>query len=148
MRGNGALLESAEVHGNFYGTPRAEVEDRIAAGHDVVFDIDWQGTRQLTKTCRQDMVTVFVLPPSIDELKSRLETRAQNSPEEIARRLANARKELEHWHEYDYVIVNRDLNEAVERVEAFLKAGRNARERQIDLESFVKDLQAQIDSVQ
>jgi len=148
LRSAGELLESAEVHGNFYGTPRTEVEERIAAGADVVFDIDWQGTQQLTETCRSDMVTVFVLPPSIAELKSRLETRAQNSPEEIARRLANARKEMDHWLEYDYVIVNRDLGEAVDRVEAVLKAARNARRRQTDLESFVKDLQSQIDSVQ
>lgn len=148
MRAAGHLLESAEVHGNFYGTPRAEVDERIAAGADVVFDIDWQGTTELYESCRGDMATVFVLPPSIAELKARLETRAQNSPEEIARRLKNARAEMDHWDEYDYVIINRDLDEAVDRVEAFLNAARNARERQIDLASFVKDLQTQIDSIQ
>ena len=146
-RGRGQLLEWAEVHGNLYATPRAEVEERIAAGQDVAFDIDWQGTLQLYKKCRNDMVTVFVLPPSIEELKARLERRAQDSAEVIARRLKNARLEMDHWAEYDFVIVNRDLDDAVATVASILRSARNARPRQLDLDSFVKDLQRQIDSI-
>jgi guanylate kinase len=146
-RERGQLLEWAEVHGNLYATPRAEVEERIAAGQDVAFDIDWQGTLQLYETCRNDMVTVFVLPPSIKELKARLEHRAQDSAEVIARRLRNARLEMDHWAEYDYVIVNRDLDDTVATVASILRSARSARPRQQDLDSFVKDLQSQIDSI-
>ena len=115
MRRAGDLLESAEVHGNFYGTPRARVEEIIASGRDMLFDIDWQGTQQLTQKCRPDMVTVFILPPSIAELKSRLEHRAQDSQDVIHKRLQNARIEMDHWQEYDYVLVNDDLQVSCER---------------------------------
>lgn len=147
MRDRGQLLEWARVHDNFYGTPKSEVEDRIKGGRDVAFDIDWQGTLQLYETCRADMVTVFVLPPSIAELKARLERRAQDSPEVIARRLKNARIEMDHWAEYDYVLVNRDLDESVATVAAILHSAHHARPRQKDLGKFVKQLQAQIDSI-
>lgn len=147
-RERGQLLEWAEVHGNLYATPRAEVEKMVAEGRDVVFDIDWQGTLQLYETSRADMVTVFVLPPSIAELKARLEHRAQDSAETIARRLKNARDEMDHWREYDHVIVNHDLDKSVAEVSGILRAARTARPRQVDLESFVRDLQSQIDSIQ
>lgn len=147
MRNKGELLEWAQVHDNFYGTPRAEVEKKIAAGHDVVFDIDWQGTLQLYETCRADMVTVFVLPPSIAELKSRLEKRAQDSAEVIAKRLRNARIEMDHWAEYDHVIINSDLDESVATVAAILRSARNARFRQTGMGDFVAGLQAEIDAI-
>lgn len=144
---NGELLEAAEVHGNYYGTPRARVEEVIAAGRDVLFDIDWQGTQQLTKKCRPDMVTVFILPPSIPELKSRLEHRAQDSADVITRRLRNAREEMDHWEEYDYVLINDDLQTSCANVTAILAASRIWRRRQLDIASFVKGLQGQIESI-
>jgi guanylate kinase len=147
MRRGGDLLESAEVHGNFYGTPRARVEEIIASGRDMLFDIDWQGTQQLTQKCRPDMVTVFILPPSIAELKSRLEHRAQDSAEVIQKRLQNARIEMDHWQEYDYVLVNEDLQLSCQRVTAILASARIWRRRQIGIDSFVNDLQRQIDSL-
>jgi guanylate kinase len=147
MRRDDELLESAEVHGNFYGTPAGKIEEMIASGHDVLFDIDWQGTQQLTRKCRPDMVTVFVLPPSITALRDRLEHRAQDSAEVIEKRLKNAREEMEHFEEYDYVLINEDLQESVERVRSILRASRLWRRRQTDITSFVKDLQKQIDSL-
>ena len=148
MRRNDELLEWAEVHGNFYGTPRGKVEEKIASGGDILFDIDWQGTQQLTQKCRPDMVTVFVLPPSIAELKYRLEHRAQDSAEVINHRLLNAREEMAHWDEYDYVLVNDDLAASCENVAAILSAARLWRRRQNEIGGFVKDLQAQIDDLQ
>jgi guanylate kinase len=147
MRGAGELLESAEVHGNFYGTPRARVEERLSAGRDILFDIDYQGTLQLYESCRADMVTVFILPPSIVELRKRLERRAQDSSETIARRLKNARLEMAHYDEYDFVIVNEDLEVSTQRVRSILAAARLQRPRLTQLDSFVRDLQAQIDSL-
>jgi len=147
MRRDGELLESAEVHGNFYGTPRARVEERLAAGNDILFDIDYQGTLQLYETARAEMVTVFVLPPTIKELRARLDRRAQDSTGTIEKRLRNAKVEMAHYGEYDYVIVNRDLEESVQRVRSILAAARLKRERQLNLASFVKDLQSQIDSL-
>jgi guanylate kinase len=147
MRRDGELLESAEVHGNFYGTPRAQVEEQLAAGNDILFDIDYQGTLQLYEKARADMVTVFILPPSIKELRARLERRAQDSVGTIEKRLKNARVEMEHFAEYDYVIVNEDLENSVGRVRSILASARLKRERQTNLASFVKDLQSQIDSL-
>lgn len=144
MQRDGDLLESAEVHGNFYGTPRAKVEEQLSAGNDILFDIDYQGTLQLYEKCRADMVTVFILPPSIKELRARLERRAQDSVGTIDKRLKNARIEMDHYGEYDYVIVNRDLEESVARVRAILASARLDRRRQINLEGFVRDLQNQI----
>jgi guanylate kinase len=147
MRAGGELLESAEVHGNFYGTPRAHVEEKLAAGRDILLDIDYQGTIQLLKKVRQDMVTVFILPPSITELKARLERRAQDSKAVIQRRLKNARVEMEHFGEYDYVIVNRDLEESVHKVRTILAAARLERTRFKGLPGFVRRLQRQIDGL-
>jgi guanylate kinase len=147
MRVDGELLESAEVHGNFYGTPRARVEEQLAAGDDILFDIDYQGTLQLYEKCRSDMVTVFILPPSIKELRTRLERRAQDSVGSIEKRLKNARVEMAHYNEYDYVLVNEDLEVSTQRVRSILASARLARERQINLDSFVKGLQSQIESI-
>ncbi len=147
MRDEGGLLESAEVHGNFYGTPRAKVEEQLAAGNDILFDVDYQGTLQLYEKCRADMVTVFILPPTIEELRSRLERRAQDSVGTIEKRLRNARVELDHADEYDYVIINRDLEQSVQNVRSILAASRLKRERQVNFPSFIKDLQSQIDSL-
>ena len=147
MRQEGELLESAEVHGNFYGTPRAKIEQELAAGNDILFDIDYQGTLQLYENCRDDMVTVFILPPSIEELRARLERRAQDSSGTIATRLKNARKEMDHYDEYDFVIVNEDLEISVQRVRSILAASRLIRERQMNLPGFVSELQGQIDAL-
>ncbi|MBE7734395.1 guanylate kinase [Devosia sp. CC-YST696] len=147
MQADGELLESAEVHGNFYGTPRAKVEEQLAAGKDILFDIDYQGTLQLYRNSRKDMVTVFILPPTIKELRARLERRAQDSSGTIEKRLSNARIEMDHFSEYDYVIVNQDLGQSVSRVRSILDSARLERERQLNLPSFVKDLQSQIDSL-
>lgn len=146
MEADGDLLESAEVHGNFYGTPRARVEERLAMGRDILFDIDYQGTLQLYEKCRDDMVTIFILPPSIEELRKRLERRAQDSEGTIAKRLANARREMEHYDEYDYVIVNEDLEVSTQRVRSILAAARLERKRFLELDGFVADLQSQIDA--
>ncbi|GHA35317.1 guanylate kinase [Devosia pacifica] len=147
MRADGELLESAEVHGNFYGTPRARVEEQLASGNDILFDIDYQGTLQLYENSRPDMVTVFILPPSIKELRARLERRAQDSVGTIEKRLTNARKEMAHYNEYDFVIVNEDLEVSTQRVRSILAAARLERERQTNLDSFVKGLQNQIGSI-
>lgn len=147
LRDSGELLESAEVHGNFYGTPRAHVEEKLSAGRDILFDIDYQGTLQLLENCRPDMVTVFILPPSIKELKKRLERRAQDSKGTIQKRLKNARIEMEHYGEYDYVLVNRDLEESVQKVRTILAAARLQRARYRGLPGFVGRLRKQIDEV-
>ena len=140
MRERGELLESAEVHGNLYGTPRKPVEQALARGEDMMFDIDWQGTKQICEKMRTDVVSVFVLPPSMDELKARLERRAEDSPEVIERRLRNAREEIAQWGSYDYVLVNDDLERTFDDLKAILAAERMQRERQIGLERFVDDL--------
>lgn len=127
MRKSGELLESANVHGNFYGTPRRPVEKALNAGHDVLFDIDWQGAKQLYEKMRADVVSVFVLPPSARELKARLERRAEDSGEVIRRRLKNAAKEIPHWAEYDYVLVNRDLDRSFRDLRSILAAERAKR---------------------
>jgi guanylate kinase len=147
MKADGELLEWAKVHDNFYGTPRARVEERLAAGDDILFDIDYQGTLQLYEKCRADMVTIFILPPSIKELRKRLERRAQDSQETIERRLRNAKLEMNHWQDYDYVLVNEDLDQSCARVRSILSASRLARPRLTQMASFVKDLQDQIDSL-
>jgi guanylate kinase len=145
MEAAGDLLESAEVHGNFYGTPRSKVEEQLVAGHDILFDIDYQGTLQLYENARPDMVTVFILPPSITELRSRLERRAQDSVGTIEKRLKNAKIEMDHFAEYDYVLVNEDLELSVARVRAILASARLERRRQMNLPGFVKELQGQIE---
>ncbi len=147
MRDNDELLEWARVHDNYYGTPRATVEEQLSAGNDILFDIDYQGTLQLYEKCRSDMVTVFILPPSIEELRARLERRAQDSKGTIEKRLKNARLEMEHFGEYDYVIVNEDLEDSTQKVRSILAAARLRRERISGLEGFVRDLQGQIDQI-
>jgi guanylate kinase len=140
MRDRGDLLESAEVHGNFYGTPRRPVEATLAEGRDMLFDIDWQGAKQIMAKMRRDVVAVFVLPPSMAELKGRLDRRAEDSAETIARRLNNARDEIAQWAAYDYIIVNDDLERAYFSVTAILAAERLKRERLVGAQGFVTGL--------
>jgi guanylate kinase len=136
------LLEWAEVHDNLYGTPRDPVERALAEGRDVLFDIDWQGSRQLAEKNSDDLVRVFILPPSLEELKARLERRAEDDAATIARRLEAARHEMEHWREYDYVVVNDDLDRAFTELRAILAAERLRRDRLEGLEAFVDGLMA------
>lgn len=141
MRDGGELLEWASVHDNFYGTPKDAVDQALADGKDVLFDIDWQGTQQLKNSVlAQDLVTVFVLPPSALELKTRLERRAEDPAEVIARRLRNAAEEIPHWDEYDYVLVNRDLEKSFLRLRSILQAERLKRVQPEDVKAFVKGL--------
>ena len=144
MVDNNELLEWAEVFDNYYGTPAKPAMDALAAGRDVLFDIDWQGTQQLRDKARGDLVSVFVLPPSIPELERRLRSRAQDDYETIHRRMAKAADEMSHWAEYDYVVVNHDLDQAFADVSAVLAAERVKRERQIGLSDFVRGLQAKL----
>ncbi len=137
-----ALLEHARVFGHCYGTPRAPVEAALASGRDVLFDIDWQGTQQLAESAREDLVSIFVLPPSTAELERRLHARAQDSDEVVAARMAKAADEMSHWAEYDYVIVNRDIEQSVADVAAILRAERLKRTRQVGLGEFVNALRA------
>jgi len=146
MRDSGDLLEWAEVHGNYYGTPREPVEKALAEGRDILFDIDWQGTLQVYDALREDTVSVFILPPSAAELRRRLERRAEDSEEVIRRRLANAREEIRHWREYDFVIVNHDLEVSVRDVQAILVGERNRRARQPEVEAFAAQLIADLGS--
>ena len=138
------LLEWAEVFDNYYGTPAKPVMDALVAGRDVLFDIDWQGTQQLRDQARNDMASVFVLPPSIPELERRLHTRAQDDYETIHRRMAKAADEMSHWAEYDYVVINRDFAQAFAEVKAILAAERLKRARQPGLYDFVRGLQAKL----
>lgn len=140
----GELLEWAEVFGNRYGTPRRPVEIALQAGRDVLFDIDWQGTQQLREKARDDLVSVFILPPSAKELERRLMHRAQDSKDVIGARMAKAAGEMSHWPEYDYVIVNSDIDQAFAEVRAILAAERRKRERQIGLSDFVRALQVKL----
>jgi guanylate kinase len=140
MVAGGELLEHAVVFGNCYGTPRAPVEAVLSAGGDVVSDIDWQGTQQLKATVRGDLVSVFILPPSMAALEQRLRTRAQDSDEVVRARMAKSADEMSHWPEYDYIIVNRDLDESVRQVDSILVAERARRDRQIGLADFVNRL--------
>jgi len=141
---NGELLEYAEVFDNGYGTPAKSVMDALAAGRDVLFDIDWQGTQQLREKARGDLVSVFILPPSVPELERRLKTRAQDDYDTILHRMAKAADEMSHWAEYDYVVINHDLDQAFADVQAVLAAERLKRERQPGLSDFVRGLQAKL----
>jgi guanylate kinase len=140
LRERGELLEWAEVHGNFYGSPRREIERALAAGQDILFDIDYQGAMQVRESAARDVVSVFILPPSIPELRLRLERRAEDQAEDIAKRLANARIEIERWRDYDYVLVNDDLDRTFARLRAILIAERLRRDRQTGLTDFVAGL--------
>src|SRR6185312_2866564 len=139
------LLEAATVFDNRYGTPRAPVEAALAAGQDVLFDIDWQGTQQLREKVRADVVSVFILPPSAADLEKRLHSRAQDSDDVIRGRMDRASQEMSHWAEYDYIVINHDIEEAFAEVPSILKAERLKRERRTGLTTFVRGLQRQLE---
>ena len=144
LRAANDLLEHAEVHGNFYGSPRSAVESVLAQGRDVIFDIDYQGTQQVREKAPDDVVTIFILPPSMKELQARLVRRAEDSQDTIVRRLANAKNEIQRWTMYDYVLVNDDLQRTYEKVLAILEAERVRRPRaQGAISKFVKTLLAE-----
>jgi len=139
---DGELLEHATVFGHCYGTPRAPVLAALAAGSDIISDVDWQGTQQLKERVRQDLVSVFILPPTLSALEQRLQRRAQDSAEVVAARMEKSADEMSHWPEYDYVVVNRELAESVRQVQSILIAERARRDRQIGLSDFVNRLRA------
>ena len=139
-RDAGALLEWAEVFGNFYGTPKKPVDDALDRGRDVLFDIDWQGTQQLAQSMQNDLVRIFILPPSARELQDRLVKRAQDSASVVAKRMAEASREISHWPEYDYVIVNGEIEDAHRQIMAILTAERLRRRRRTGLTEFVREL--------
>jgi guanylate kinase len=132
------LLEWAKVFDNYYGTPRQPVEDALSQGRDVMFDIDWQGNRQLRDNAPDDLVSIFILPPSLPELERRLTARGQDSAEVIAKRMAKAMDEISHWSEYDYCVVNHDLETSIAQVRAILHAERQKRQRQVALPAFIE----------
>lgn len=140
MRDNGEFLEHAQVFGNCYGTPKAPVAAALDAGRDVLFDIDWQGTQQLGRTAGSDLVKVFILPPSVEELERRLHTRAQDTDEVVRARMSKASDEMSHWAEYDYIVVNQNAEEAIAEVRAILKAERLRRDRRVGMADFVNRL--------
>ena len=134
------FLEHARVFDHYYGTPSHPVEEALMTGRDMLFDIDWQGTQQLKEKGRDDLVTVFILPPSTRDLERRLISRAQDAPDVVARRMAKAADEMSHWAEYDYTIINKDIGTSVMQLKAILMAERLKRERQLGLSDFVKAL--------
>jgi guanylate kinase len=140
MVGRGELLENAEVFGHHYGTPKKQVLETLSAGKDMIFDIDWQGTQQLAQLARTDLVSIFILPPSTQELERRLRARAQDDDMVVERRMDDAANEMSHWAEYDYVIINYELPTSVEQVRAILMAERLRRTRQLGLVDFVHEL--------
>jgi guanylate kinase len=144
MIARGELLEWARVFDHWYGTPRAPAATALRAGRDVLFDIDWQGTQQLREKARSDLASIFVLPPSMRELEKRLHSRAQDPDDVIRRRMTKATEEMSHWAEYDYVVVNADIDQAFADVRAILAAERLRRERQPGLSAFVRELQGKI----
>ncbi len=139
--GANEFLEYAKVFDHYYGTPRAPVEAALKAGQDILFDIDWQGTQQLAERARDDLVSLFILPPDVRELERRLHRRARDDAAEIARRMAKAADEMSHWAEYDYVLINHDLEQCIAQVQSILQAERLRRRRQVSLAEFVKGLQ-------
>ena len=138
----GAFLEHATVFGHRYGTPQAPVFEALEAGHDVLFDIDWQGTQQVSEKAPKDLVRIFILPPSTQALEARLQKRAQDPEEVVRARMAKAADEMSHWPEYDFVIVNREVEQSLAEVRAILTAERLRRERQVGLRDFVEALRA------
>ncbi|WP_374304454.1 guanylate kinase [Ferrovibrio sp.] len=134
------LLEHAKVFDYYYGTPKEQVEKRLASGQDILFDIDWQGTQQLRQRARDDLVSVFILPPSTKDLEKRLHTRAQDSAEVVAKRMSKAADEMSHWAEYDYVVINEDVERCLAQVHSILRAERLKRHRGVGLVDFVKQL--------
>jgi len=143
MVAQGEFLEHAKVFDNYYGTPKAPVEAALAAGKDVLFDVDWQGTQQLAQNARDDLVSIFILPPSVEELERRLLGRAQDSAEVVAKRMAKAGDEMSHFPEYQYVIVNNELEASVAAVDCILSAERLKRHRQIGLADFVNTMRGE-----
>lgn len=142
-RDNGELVEWAEVHGNYYGTLKQTVEQALCEGHDMLFDIDYQGAEQLQKKMGNDVVSIFILPPSMKELKARLHRRAEDSEEVITLRLDNARREMEHWQSYDYVIINEDLNKSFALIKDIHRVEAEKRKRNLYLENFINGLIAE-----
>jgi guanylate kinase len=145
MARQGELLEWATVFDNRYGTPREPVETALASGQDVLFDIDWQGTQQLREKARADVVSVFILPPSAADLEKRLHSRAQDSDDVIRGRMSRASHEMSHWAEYDYIVINYEIDDAFAEVQSILKAERLKRERRTGLTTFVRKLQQQLE---
>jgi len=139
----GQMLEHAKVFDNYYGTPAKPVRDALSSGLDVLFDIDWQGTQQLSQAARGDLASIFILPPAVEELERRLKSRAQDSDEVVRKRMAKAGDEMSHWPEYDYIVVNHQLDSSVASVKAILTAERLKRERQVGLPDFVNGLRRQ-----
>ncbi|ARJ67970.1 guanylate kinase [Magnetospirillum sp. ME-1] len=137
------FLEHARVFDNFYGTPRGPVDQILRSGRDVLFDIDWQGTQQMAQNARADLVSVFILPPSVEELERRLRGRAQDSDEVVAKRMAKAGDEMSHWPEYDYIVVNVELENSIAAVQSILAAERLKRDRQVGLPDFVTRLRGE-----
>ena len=147
MVASGEMLEHAEVFGNFYGSPKGPVEAAMQAGRDTLFDIDWQGGQQVRRSAlAKDVVSIFILPPSIAALESRLRGRGQDSEEVIAGRMAKSRDEISHWGEYDYVIINRDLDAAEDELKTILRAERARADRQPGLTEFVRGLNREFDN--
>lgn len=140
MIDNGEMLEHAKVFDNYYGTPRLPVEEALARGHDVIFDIDWQGTQQLREIARDDLVTVFILPPNAKELERRLRSRAQDAEETIRHRMSKASDEMTHYSEYDYVLINNNVDIAIRQAQLILDAERLKRHRMAGLSDFVRGL--------
>ena len=143
---SGDMLEHAEVFGNLYGSPKQPVVDAMENGRDVLFDIDWQGGQQIKQALRDDVVSIFILPPSIADLEKRLRGRGQDSAAIIAERMAKSRSEISHWPEYDYVLINQNLPAAFEELKSIVIAERLKRERQPDLTGFVRALNKEFDS--
>lgn len=137
---NGEMLEHAKVFGNYYGTPRLPVEEALARGHDIIFDIDWQGTQQLREIARDDLVTVFILPPNAKELERRLRSRAQDPEETIRHRMEKAADEMTHYSEYDYVLINNNVDMAIQQAQHILDSERLKRHRLVGLSDFVRGL--------
>jgi guanylate kinase len=140
MVAGGQMLEHAQVFDNFYGTPRDPVETSLSEGRDIIFDVDWQGAQQLSENVAKDLVSIFILPPSMEELERRLYSRAQDSEEVVRKRMAEAVSEMSHYPEYDYIVVNLDVDESVAKVEAILTAERQKTERQNSLYDFVAEI--------
>ncbi len=140
MVAEGEFLEHAKVFDNYYGTPRGPVEEALKAGRDVLFDVDWQGTQQLRQNARDDLASIFILPPSVEELERRLYARAQDPEDVVKRRMAKATSEMSHWAEYDYIIVNEEIPLSVAEAEAILSAERLKRERRVGLAEWLRGM--------
>jgi guanylate kinase len=143
MVDDGNMLEHAKVFGNYYGTPRQAVDDALAGGRDVIFDIDWQGTQQLAEVARDDLVTLFILPPSSKELENRLRNRSKDTLEtdtQIRERMSKANDEMSHYSEYDYVLINENIDKTIEQAQMILDAERLKRRRLVGLSDFVRGI--------